>query len=130
MIKKNQQIDPKKTEALIQQILAVGLEIRYAAICDGIKVLSHQRQDLLQSSASTSDLYEELFVNPTLMKILTQRGSLDCGGFEYALVRYGNFFQFVTPIAETAHISIAIEADGDITRIIPLLRDKIKTFVR
>lgn len=130
MIKKTQQIDPKKTEALIHQILAVGLEIRYVAVCDGIKVLSHQRQDLLQPSGSISDLYEELFVNPTLMKILTQRGALDCGGFEYVLVRYGNFFQFVTPIAKSAHISIAIEADGDITRIIPLLRDKIKTFVR
>lgn len=68
MIKKTQQIDPKKTEALIHQILAVGLEIRYVAVCDGIKVLSHQRQDLLQPSGSISDLYEELFVNPTLMK--------------------------------------------------------------
>lgn len=126
MMKKTQSIHSKNQDDFLHQILAIGHEIRYVAICEGIKVLSHQRQDLLQASSNISDLYEELFVNPTLMKILTQRGTWDCGGFEYVLVRYKNFFQFIAPISEAVHISIAMEVDTDTMKFIPLLRDKIK----
>ena len=51
-------------------------------------------------------------VNPTLLKLTSQRGGIDCGGMEYVLVRYGNFFQFVMP-APWGHVSVCIEQDAD-----------------
>ena len=51
-------------------------------------------------------------MNPTLLKLATQRGNIDCGGLEYVLVRYGSFFQFVAP-ARWGHVSVCIEADAD-----------------
>ena len=37
--------------------------------------------------------------NPTLLTLLTQRGDIDCGGMRFVLIRYGNFFEYVAPIA-------------------------------
>ena len=53
-----------------------------------------------------------LLVNPTLLKLAAQRGNIDCGGLEYAMVRYGSFFQFVLPTAR-GHVSVCIEKDAD-----------------
>ena len=60
-----------------------------------------------------SDRYEELLVNPALLKLASQRGNIDCGGLDYLLVRYGNFFQFVLP-ESWGHVSVCIEADADV----------------
>ena len=59
-----------------------------------------------------SDRYEELLVNPTLLKLASQRGNIDCGGLDYILVRYGNFFQFVLP-ESWGHVSVCLEANTD-----------------
>ena len=63
-------------------------------------------------SSSESDRYEELLVNPTLLKLAMQRGNIDCGGLEYLLVRYGSFFQFVL-LVSWGHVSVCIEAGAD-----------------
>jgi hypothetical protein len=63
----------------------------------------------------------ELIVNPTLLTLVNQRGQIDCGGMEYVLIRYGNFFQLVYPIVG-GHLSVAIQP-----RAQPLdLLDKIR----
>jgi len=48
----------------------------------------------------------------TLLKLASQRGNIDCGGLDYILVRYGNFFQFVLP-ESWGHVSVCIEANTD-----------------
>jgi hypothetical protein len=73
---------------------------------------SKSKSNTLGSSGSESDRYEELLVNPTLLKLTSQRGNIDCGGLEYVLVRYGNFFQLILP-ARWGHVSVCIEADAD-----------------
>ena len=49
------------------------------------------RPDLTNPSSSESDLYEELLVNPALLNLTGNRGAIDCGGFQFLVVRYGSF---------------------------------------
>jgi len=71
-----------------------------------------QREDLASASAEESDRYEELLVNPTLLKLARQRSEIDCGGLRFLIVGYGNFHQLLVPLA-TGHVSIAFELDAD-----------------
>ncbi len=96
----------------IDDLLASSTEIRYAATyLDGIHS-SAQRADLEGASSSESDKYEELIVNPTLLKLVTQRGNIDCGGANWVIIRYGNFYELVIPVPN-GHVSVGIELTGD-----------------
>jgi len=64
------------------------------------------------ASSSESDKYEELIANPVMLKTASQRGNIDCGGLDYLLVRYGNFFQFIFPVS-WGHVSVCIDKDAD-----------------
>ena len=103
---------------------ALAQDIRYVAIYRDRTLTADARPDLKNASASESDKYEELFVNPTLLKLTTQRGNLDCGGLEYIVVRYGNFFQLVIP-AINGHYSICIEPHADLQKVISAVRERI-----
>lgn len=100
----------------VSDILALSGSVRYAAIYHRGVLTSLQRDSLSHASAAESDRYEEWLVNPTLITLLTQRGNIDCGGFESVLVRYGYFVQFVLPYAE-GHVSVCIDQDADIRSI-------------
>jgi hypothetical protein len=63
-------------ESLSKEILQISPDIRYVAIYVQDKLLSTQRPDLKDASNSESDKYEELIVNPTLLKLVTQRGNI------------------------------------------------------
>lgn len=93
---------------MIDQVFAISKQIRYVAIYRDGALQSHQRPGLENSSASESDKYEELFVNPTLLKCASQRGELDCGGCRWLIVGYGNFMQFIMPI-RGGHLSVCFE---------------------
>jgi len=93
-------------------LLALSEDVRYVAVRDGDEVSMRQRDALRHASSDESDLYEELLVNPTLLKLAGERGRIDCGGLDHLLIRYGGFFQLVFP-TESGHISIAIEPKGD-----------------
>ncbi len=93
--------------------------------CEGDSLVSEQRDHTQNTSSSESDRYEELIVNPTLLKLATQRGNIDCGGLKFLLIRYGNFYQWVSSF-NTGHISICIDSNADpisaIQKIQPLLK--------
>ncbi|MCQ8118856.1 hypothetical protein [Methylomonas rosea] len=97
---------------MIENIFKLSESIRYVAIYRDGQLESKAKSNMLDASSSESDRYEELLVNPTLLKLASQRGNIDCGGLEYLLVRYGNFFQFVCPIS-SGHLSVCIEPDAD-----------------
>ncbi|WP_415878222.1 hypothetical protein [Methylomonas sp. TEB] len=97
---------------MIEKIFKLSESIRYVAIYRDGQLESKAKSNMLGASSSESDRYEELLVNPTLLKLASQRGNIDCGGLEYLFVRYGNFFQFVCPIS-LGHISVCIEPDAD-----------------
>jgi len=96
------------TDALFDRIP----QVRYVAVYRHGVLSLRQRSDLSLASAPESDRYEELLVNPTVLTLTRQRGEIDCGGLDYVLIRYGNFFQFVAPI-EGGHLSVAFEPDAD-----------------
>lgn len=93
---------------LIDRIFAVTPAIRYVALYREGKVTSRQRDGLAGASASESDRYEELFVNPTLLTLARQRGNVDCGGARFVLVGYGNFLQLVIDLKD-GHVSVCFE---------------------
>jgi len=96
----------------IDRIFTLSEAVRYVALYRGGKLISRQRSTLSGASSSESDRYEELFVNPTLLKLVTQRGNLDCGGALFVLVRYGNFYQFVLDLPD-GHASVCFDLSSN-----------------
>ena len=97
-------------------IFDLSPDVRYvASYLDGELEYS-QRPGLADASSSESDKYEELIVNPTLLTLVTQRGNIDCGGARFVLIRYGNFWEIVVPVA-TGHLSVGVETTADAAAI-------------
>jgi hypothetical protein len=94
--------------SLIDQIFRLSEAIRYVALYRSGALTTRQRADVVHASASESDRYEELFINPTLLTLARQRGNLDCGGINFVLVGYGNFLQLVIDLPD-GHASICFE---------------------
>ncbi len=100
-------------------------EIRYAALYIEGELVFKQRESMADSSSSETDKFEELLVNPTLLKLASQRGNIDCGGLNYLIIGYGNFYQLVKSIPN-GHISICLEHHSDLNR----LPDQIFRFLK
>ena len=92
----------------IETIFALSPAVRYVAIYRQGKLTSRQRDDAQGASSSESDKYEELLVNPTLLTLVRQRGNIDCGGAEFLVVRYGNFYQLVIDLGD-GHVSVCFD---------------------
>jgi len=97
---------------LRQAIFDLGPQIRYVACGEGQRVETAQRDGIADASDASSDFFEELLVNPTLLTLARQRGELDCGGLLHVIVAYGNFNQVVFPAA-WGHVSVCVERDAD-----------------
>lgn len=108
----NTTITSEKIREIIKQIFTIDEAIRYVAILLENGLFTEQKNNIQDTSSSDSDKYEELFVNPALLKLTTQRGNLDCGGLNYLLIKYGHFYQWVAPFY-TGHLSICIEKNSD-----------------
>jgi hypothetical protein len=110
---------------LIHTVFGLSLDVRYVALSFRGAVALRERPDLRGASASESDRYEELLVNPTLLTLLTQRGNIDCGGLRFVIIRYGNFFQIVQPLPE-GHLSVAVEPYGDPVAIAHGVEERVR----
>jgi hypothetical protein len=97
---------------MLDEIFSLSAAIRYVAVYREGRLEMKSRQAAANASSPESDRYEELLVNPTLIKLASQRGDIDCGGLDYLVVRYGNFFQFVLPTV-WGHVSVCIEKTAD-----------------
>ncbi len=99
-------------QSLLDALLALHPSIRYAAVYrDGV-LASATKPDIASASSAESDTDEELLVNPAILALTIQRGNIDCGGLQFVLIRYGNFYQFVAP-HPGGHVSVAIEPVRD-----------------
>lgn len=114
------------TNELSKRIFAVSDAVRYVAIYAGGQLSLNEKEGIAERSASESDKYEELIVNPTILKIATQRGEIDCGGLDYVVVKYGNFFLLAMP-TQDGHVSVGIENDGDPIEIEAKVRSLINS---
>lgn len=115
-------MDP--ADRLIEGCFAADASVRYVAVYLDGELRMRQREGLTGASASESDRYEELLVNPTLLTLATQRGEIDCGGLTYLLIRYGNFFTFIQPLAQ-GHVNVGFELDAELEAVIAAVRQVI-----
>lgn len=97
---------------IIDEILNGYSDVRYVAIRWMDAITKKQRQSLADSSSSDSDFYEEHMINPAILLLATQRGKIDCGGLDFVIIAYGNFFQLIKPLV-AGHISICIQKTSD-----------------
>ena len=97
---------------MINDIFALSNDVRYVAIYRDGRLETQSKEDTIGASNLESDRYEELLVNPTLITLATQRGNIDCGGLDYLIIKYGNFYQFVLPVS-WGHISVCIDKNAD-----------------
>ena len=99
--------------ALIKErVFGLAPEVRYLAIYRNGELELFQRESLSGASTSESDTYEELLVNPALLTLAGQRGDIDCGGLDFLIVGYGNFYQLVLKVPH-GHLSVAVERSAD-----------------
>lgn len=96
----------------ITSILDLSPDIRYVAIYRNDTLEMAQRESIEDASASESDRYEELLVNPTLLTLVKARGDIDCGGASFVVVGYGNFLQLVVALPD-GHASVCFAKGSD-----------------
>ncbi len=97
---------------LIEDIFKISNDVRYVAIYQNGKLETKSKEDTDSASSSESDKYEELIANPVILTAASQRGNIDCGGLDYLLVKYGNFFQYIFQV-DSGHVSVCIDKDSD-----------------
>lgn len=97
---------------LANRIFALSPSVRYVASYRNGKLETEQRGGLTGASGAESDKYEEIFVNPILLKLVQQRGNLDCGGARFVVVRYGHFYQLVIALPD-GHVSVCFELSSN-----------------
>lgn len=112
-------------ESLQEKIFSLSESIRYVAIYADDQLVSTQRPGLANASSSESDKYEELIVNPTLLKLVTQRGNIDCGGAEYVIIRYGSFYELVMPL-KSGHVSVGMALQADVMELVRAIQSLVK----
>ncbi len=110
---------------VMQDLLALSQEVRYVALYRNGKLESRERAGLAQASSSESDKYEELIVNPTLLKLVQQRGDIDCGGAHWIVIRYGHFLQHVRPV-EGGHVSVGMELSARPLELVASIEDVLR----
>lgn len=102
----------KDRNTLVTELFNLSAQVRYIAIYNEGELFMQQRGELQNASSDESDKYEELLVNPTLIRLASQRGNIDCGGLDYLLIRYGHFFVLLTP-TKNGHVNLGIEPGAD-----------------
>jgi len=103
-------------EKIIESLFDEFSEIRYLAIYTEDNLVYQQKEGTSDSSSGETDKYEELLVNPTLLKLASQRGNIDCGGLNHLIIGYGNFYQIVKSIPN-GHISICVKQKSDLNKL-------------
>ncbi len=113
---------------LLSAVLSLGPHIRYAAMSGAQGIETRERAGLEGGSSASSDFYEELLVNPTILGIACRRGDLDCGGVRHVVVGYGLFNQVIVPMPG-GHLSVAVELEVDPRSVIEALAPLVEAAI-
>ena len=96
---------------LADRLFALDPKVRYVALLKGRDLSLSERPGLAGASASETDRYEELLVNPAVLTLLQRRGEIDCGGLDHVWIRYGNFWTGLFPLKD-GHLNVGLEPDA------------------
>lgn len=96
----------QEAERLVEDFFALG-GVGYVALGRGQEVLMRRHPKLVTGTSPESNFYEELLVNPTLLKLAGQRGGLDCDGLSYIAVGYGTFIEMIMRMKD-GHVSLGV----------------------
>ncbi len=113
-----------KAQHLIDDIFKLGI-VGYVALNSGQEVLMRIAPGLESGTSAETNFYEELFVNPALLKIASQRGELDCGGLNYIAVGYGDFTQLIM-LMKVGHISMGISRKENAGKVAGLVNSVLQ----
>lgn len=97
--------------AIADRLFALDPKVRYIALLRNQDLSLNERPGLTGASASETDRYEELLVNPAVLTLLQRRGELDCGGLDHLWIRYGNFWTGLFPLKD-GHLNVGLEPDA------------------
>jgi hypothetical protein len=97
-----------EAEQLVEDLFALG-GVGYVALGRGQEILMRRHPKLVTDTTPESNFYEELLVNPTLLKLAGQRGDLDCGGLGYIAIGYGGFIEMIMRMKD-GHISLGVSS--------------------
>jgi hypothetical protein len=106
-------------------LFALSPLVRYVALLRGKDLQRRERPGLSGASASETDRYEELLVNPAVLTLLGRRGDIDCGGLDHVWIRYGNFWTGLFPLAD-GHLNVGLEPQAIPTELIDRIRAELK----
>ena len=109
-------------EKIIASLFNEFSEIRYVALYINDHLVYKQKEETSGSSSAETDKYEELLINPTLLKLASQRGNIDCGGLNHLIVEYGNSHQIVKSVP-AGHISICLQQESDLNNLPNIIFD-------
>ena len=108
-------------ESLLDAILELSPIVRYAALhLGGGEPLLRERTGTPREAAE-GERWDELIVNPVLLELASRRGDVDCGGLEYLVVRYRQFFNLVVPV-DGGHLSVLLDPDADPFPLVAAIR--------
>lgn len=103
-------------EKIISALFNEFSGIRYVALYLEDQLIFKQKESTPESSSGETDQFEEILVNPTLLKLAEQRGNIDCGGLNHIIIGYGNFYQLIKSIPH-GHISICLKKSVDLNAL-------------
>ena len=110
---------------LSDALFALSPLVRYVALLRGKDLQLRERPGLAGASASETDRYEELLVNPAVLTLLRRRGELDCGGLDHVWIRYGNFWTGLFPLAD-GHLNVGLEPSAVPTELVGRIRAELQ----
>ncbi len=115
------------SKTIIDTCFRQSPSVRYVAVYLHGRLELRSRAEAQLPGSDESDRFEELVVNPTLLKLLSQRGDIDCGGCLYVVVRYGGFHALVHPLGD-GHVTVSFEPDCSLDAQIPRMAATIAGF--
>ena len=97
----------------VDAFFRISKEVRYVALYLDGQLTLRERPGLTNASASESDKYEELIVNPGVLTLVRQRGNIDCGGVEFCNDPVWKLRQTVWPV-KSGHVSLGLEPSANL----------------
>ena len=110
-------------EKLLDAIIELSPTIRYVALhgAGGGEPLIREHPRAT-ATATESERWDELIVNPVLIELASRRGEIDLGGLDHLLVRYRRAYNLVLPLAG-GHLSIVLDPDADPLPLVSPIRE-------